>query len=108
MTPPTNSHEILVGLQVSDDDRYARYREGMTPILESYGGSFRYDFRIAEVLRSASDQPINRVFVIAFPDTQTKEAFFADPAYLAVREEFFDGAVDAISTLAEYDRARGD
>lgn len=41
--------EMLVGLNITNDDNYTKYREGMTPILESIGGGFNYDFKIAEV-----------------------------------------------------------
>ena len=44
--------EMLVGLYVVDDEGYQSYRTEMTPILESYGGGFGYDFKITEVLKS--------------------------------------------------------
>ncbi len=106
MSTEVQSHEILIGLHVTDDDAYTRYREGMMPILEEYGGSFRYDFRISEVLRSETSDAINRLFVISFPDAQTKNAFFADEAYAKIRREFFEPAVQTVTTLAEYDRVR--
>ncbi len=37
-------YEKIMGIQVSDDGEYQKYREGMTPILHSFGGSFGYDF----------------------------------------------------------------
>jgi uncharacterized protein (DUF1330 family) len=76
----------------------------MTPILHSYGGDFRYDFRIAEVLVNGSPHPINRVFVIRFPDQAAKEKFFGDPAYLQVRKAFFETSVDGVSIMAEFVR----
>ena len=97
-------HEILVGLHVSDDTSYQAYRDGMTPMLEERGGFFRYDFRVAEMLKGKSDQPINRLFLISFPDRETKDAFFADSDYLAVRAAHFDGAVDSVELIAEFDQ----
>lgn len=97
-------HETLVGLQVVDDDLYARYREAMTPILERYGGGFRLDFTVARTLRSDVPHEINRVFAIRFPDQARKEAFFADPAYLQIREAFFKRAVKDVAILAAYER----
>ena len=44
--------ERVMGLHVIDDDEYQRYRDAMEPILNAIGGSFGYDFKIAEVLRS--------------------------------------------------------
>lgn len=96
--------ENLVGLDVSDDASYQAYREAMTPILTRYGGGFRYDFRVGEVLKSESDARINRLFIIHFPDRGAKDGFFADPEYAAVRARFFAPAVKAVTILAEYER----
>ncbi len=96
--------EMLVGLQVNDDAAYARYRDAMAPILAQYGGGFRYDFQIAAVLRQATAEPINRVFTIHFADERSRDAFFADPAYLVVRDRFFAGSVGATTILAAYER----
>ena len=101
----TNSvrHVILVGLEVTDEALYARYRSSMSPILASYGGAFGYDLLVSKVLKSPTDQPINRVFTISFPDRETKTRFFADQAYLEVRAELFDPAVSSTTLMAEYD-----
>ena len=96
------AYERLVGLQVDDEELYARYREGMTPILAGFGGSFRYDFMVGQVLKQEADAPINRVFVLRFPDQATQARFFADPAYLKVREAFFKPAVSASTVIAQY------
>ena len=72
-------YEMLVGLHVTNDEMYQTYREKMTPVLVECGGGFGYDFRIAEVLKSQTDQEINRVFTIYFPD---KEAMHAIPRSL--------------------------
>jgi len=107
MSQPRATHEILVGLNVLDDAGYRRYREGMTPLLEACGGSFRYDFRVSEVLKSETGEPINRLFVIVFPDITTKERFFSDPEYLAIRARHFEPAVREVTRIASYDRAGG-
>ena len=98
-------HEILVGLHVTDEESYSSYRAAMTPLLEAAGGAFRYDFTIERVLKGAGDPPINRLFVISFPDEPTAEAFFTDPEYLAAKEKFFEPAVDMIDIIATYERA---
>ena len=100
--PPT--HETLVGLHVTDDAGYARYRAAMTPILQRFGGWFRYDFEVARVLQPADGPPLNRVFIICFPDAQAKKAFFADPDYRQVRDEHFTASVGTTAILAEYTR----
>jgi uncharacterized protein (DUF1330 family) len=97
------AHELLVGLTVTDDEGYARYRAAMTPLLHAYGGGFRYDFTIAKVLRSASDHPINRLFVLRFPSKERIKEFFANPAYQAIKAEHFAGSVAATTILAAYD-----
>jgi uncharacterized protein (DUF1330 family) len=98
------SFENLMGLHVTDESGYQQYRAQITPILHSYGGDFRYDFRIAEVLVNGSPHPINRVFVIRFPDQATKEKFFADPAYLLARRAYFETSVAGVSVIAEFVR----
>jgi uncharacterized protein (DUF1330 family) len=96
---------ILMGLEVTDDASYARYRAGMTPILESYGGSFGCDFVVARVLKGPSER-LNRVFMIAFPDRATQARFYADARYRAVRAEHFEPAVTQAVVLAELDEDR--
>jgi uncharacterized protein (DUF1330 family) len=95
----------VVGLQVNDAELYRRYRAGMTPILERHGGHFGYDFVVADVLTSESDQPINRVFTLVFPTRAASQRMFADSDYLRVRGAFFEAAVSAVTILAEFEQA---
>lgn len=97
-------HEMLVGLHVTDEARYQQYRDAMAPLLAAHGGGFRYDFTVAKTLRSASDHPINRVFAIYFADEARKNAFFAHPAYLAIKAEFFQASVAGTTVIAAYER----
>jgi uncharacterized protein (DUF1330 family) len=90
----------LFGLEVTDDTSYMRYREGMAPILARYGGAFGCDFSVARVLLGPSPR-INRVFTIAFPDRETRERFFADEDYLAVRARWFTPSVRTVEILEE-------
>ena len=96
------AYEMLVGLEVVDETAYASYREAMTPILQRYGGGFGCDFRVGEVLLAPAEAPINRVFTIAFPDLAAKEGFFADAAYLAVKRQWFEGAVASTTILGAW------
>jgi uncharacterized protein (DUF1330 family) len=96
------SYENLVGLQVIDENGYAQYRDAMTPILKKFGGGFRYDFRISEVLKKETSNEMNRVFVISFPDKASKEAFFADPGYKEVRAKYLENSITARTVIAEY------
>jgi uncharacterized protein (DUF1330 family) len=97
------AHEMLVGLQLRDPAGYQRYRDAMAPLLREFGGGFRYDFTIAEVLRSAAPHPIDRLFTIHFPDRARAEAFFADARYRAIRARWFEPAVQATTILAQYE-----
>ena len=96
--------EMLVGLEVTDEAKYQQYRDQMTPLLHARGGEFRYDFRIATVLKSEANHPINRVFILAFPNRATRDEFFASEKYLAVRGAFFDSAVKGRTILSEFER----
>lgn len=76
--------------------------KAMTPILQRFGGGFRYDFKVAEIVHTATEASINRVFTIHFADRASKDSFFADPLYLEAKAAFFEGAVEATTILAEY------
>ena len=92
--------ETLVGLHVVDEIGYQAYRDEMTPILESYGGGFGYDFKISEVLKSKTEAPINRVFTISFPDRGARDAFFSHDDYLHIRKRHFESAVTHTTIMA--------
>lgn len=96
--------ERLVGLFVTDDDLYQKYREEMHPILQTYGGAFGYDFKVSEVLKSKVEAPINRVFTIFFENEASMNAFFADKKYLAVRNRYYEPSVSATTVIAKYER----
>jgi uncharacterized protein (DUF1330 family) len=95
--------EILVGLHVVDEAGYQSYRDEMTPILESYGGGFGYDFKVSEVLKSQTTAPINRVFTISFPNQDSKDAFFSNDDYLKIRQRHFEKSVTDTTIIATYE-----
>ena len=99
------AYEMLIGLDVSDQESYARYRAGMTPILERFGGGFGYDLEVAKVLKSPRDAGINRVFTIHFPSQSIANAFFQDESYREVRAAHFEPAVQATTIMAAYERS---
>ena len=103
----TRRHGLLVALRVVDDDAYARYRAGMKPILDEYGGRFGCDLVVARVLLGVEDGGANRVFTIDFPSATAQDGFFADPRYLAVREKLFTPAVASTQVIAEFDLSGG-
>ena len=93
--------EMTVGLEVTDGAKYAQYRAEIAPLLEGTGGKFRYDFEIARTLKSEASHPINRLFVLQFPDRARREEFFKNPEYLEIRRRLFEKAVDQMTILAE-------
>ncbi|BCE01560.1 DUF1330 domain-containing protein [Marinicellulosiphila megalodicopiae] len=96
------SYERIMGIQVSDETEYQKYREAMEPLLISIGGSFGFDFKIAEVLRSKTDEPINRVFTLSFDSKQVMDDFFSSADYLTIREQHFDKSVSSKTVIALY------
>ena len=96
--------ETLVGLQVVDEAGYQSYRDEMTPILESYGGEFGYDFKVSEVLESKTQAPINRVFTISFPNQESRDAFFSNEEYLKIRQRHFEKSVTDTTIIATYEQ----
>ena len=96
------SHEIVVGLVVTNQDSYAQYRNEMRPLLEEAGGAFRYDFEVARGLHGEGAADVNRLFVIRFPNESSKDRFFADPRYIEIRRRLFDPAVKARVLISEY------
>lgn len=90
----------LVAINITDPAAYRRYRDAMTPLLHAAGGKFSYDFEIAQTLRSDAIHPVNRLFLISFPDKAAHDAFFADERYKAIRKEWYEPAVDGATTIA--------
>ena len=96
--------ESLVALNVVDENAYQSYRDEIMPILKSYDGGFGYDFKVAKVLKSSTEAPINRVFTICFPSEDSMNSFFSDPAYLAIKQKHFVNAVTDTTIIATYQR----
>ncbi|MFT6987947.1 MAG: hypothetical protein ACJAT7_003813 [Psychromonas sp.] len=98
------SFERIMGLDVINEEEYQKYRENMIPILHSFGGSFGFDFKISEVLKSKTDDVINRVFTLDFPSKKIMEEFFSNPAYLAVKENFFIHSVKSVTIISMHEK----
>ena len=96
--------ERVMGLDVIDDQAYQKYREAMEPMLNAVAGCFGYDFKIAEVLRSKTDDEINRVFTIEFPSKQVMQEFFSNPDYLIIQKRYFVGSVKSRTPIAMYEK----
>jgi uncharacterized protein (DUF1330 family) len=98
------SFERIMGLEVINDEEYQKYRDNMMPILHSFGGSFGFDFKINEVLKSKTNDVINRVFTLYFPSKYIMEAFFTNHDYLAVKEEYFINSVNSVTTISMHEK----
>jgi uncharacterized protein (DUF1330 family) len=98
------SFERIMGLEVINDEEYQKYRENMIPILHSFGGSFGFDFKISEVLKSKTEEVINRVFTLDFPSKEVMEEFFSNADYLAVKERFFIHSVKSVTTISMHEK----
>lgn len=96
--------ERIMALDVSNDEEYQKYRENMTPILHSFGGSFGYDFKVSDVLKSKTKEPINRVFTIDFPSKEVMEQFFSDPVYLDVKDKYFKHSVSSVTSISMHEK----
>ena len=98
------SYEMMVGLEIKDDSVYTQYREAMTPILTEYGGGFRYDFKVSEVLKNEEGRSINRVFAIYCSDKESMDNFFSNPRYLEAKNKFFESSVLETTIISAYER----
>lgn len=98
------AYEMIVGLNVTDNEKYAEYRRLMTPLLEQHDGGFRYDFIVSDVLICEENKPINRVFAIFFGSRGQMEGFFSNTDYLAIKEQYFAPSVEDVVVLNEYER----
>jgi len=92
--------ERIMGLHVVDEEEYQCYREKMEPILNSMGGAFGFDFKVSEVLRSKSNEPINRVFTIEFPSREVMDEFFSNPEYVKVQRKHFANSVKSKTVIS--------
>lgn len=98
------SYEMMVGLQIKNDDLYTSYRKAMLPLLERFGGGFRYDFKISEVLKNEEGNNINRVFAIYAKDETSLNEFFTHEEYLKIKKEFFEESVGDTTIISSYER----
>ena len=101
---PKSRYQLLVGLHVTNDEQYTQYRQHIMPLPESNGGNFEYDFTIDATLKNAAGHPINRLFVLSFPDQKAQHNFFNSPTYLQIRETYFQPSVNAASIISTWEQ----
>lgn len=98
------SFERIIGLHIIDEDEYQKYREAMEPILKSIGGSFGYDFKIAEVYRSKTKDEINRVFTIEFPSKKEMEDFFSRADYIDIKNRHLNNSIKSKTVISMHEK----
>ena len=98
------SFERIMGLEVIDDELYQKYRENMIPILNTFGGSFGFDFKVSHVLKSKTKDSINRVFTLDFPNKDMMDKFFSDPSYLEIKDKYFNDSVKSVTTISMHEK----
>lgn len=98
------SYERIMGINVTDDNNYQNYRNAMTPLLHAVGGDFGFDFKVSEVLRSKSEDNINRVFTIEFPSEKVMNDFFSSEEYLKVKNLYFDISVKSTTVISMHQK----
>ncbi len=96
--------ERIMGLHVIDDDEYQKYREAMEPILNSIGGSFGFDFRVSEVLRSKTKNEINRVFTIEFPNRAEMDSFFKRKDYIEIQNRHLKNSILSKTVISMHEK----
>lgn len=96
--------ERIMGLNVVDDESYKKYRDAMTPILNSYQSDFGYDFVISRTLKSKTKNKINRLFTIDFSSEKIMNDFFQDPKYLAIKEKYLDNSIDGKTIISMHEK----
>ncbi len=81
------------------------HRKAIAPILLTYNGGFRYDFKVSEVFKNQKGSPINRVFLLRFEAKTSKEAFFSNHDYQLIKIADFEGSVQSITIIAEHENS---
>ena len=98
------TYERIIGLHVIDEEAYQAYRSKMEPILNSVGASFGYDFKISEVLKSKTENEINRVFTIDFPSKECMDTFFEREDYLGIKAQHLDQAIQSKTVISLHEK----
>ena len=74
---------VIVETNVSDPERYERYKEAAPPAVAAYGG--RYVARGGELAVFEGDWDPARVVILEFPDLETAKRWYASEEYGAAR-----------------------
>ncbi|MBC8267872.1 MAG: DUF1330 domain-containing protein [Rhodospirillaceae bacterium] len=80
MTP----YYLIADVRIDDMDAYKNYMEQAKPLVERYGGVYLVRGGDFKVLEGDYFSP-RRMVLIRFPDKQSCERFYNDPAYQQAR-----------------------
>ena len=70
---------MIAHIQITDPERFERYREAVPPIIERYGGRYLIRGGAAETLEG--DWTVPRLVVLEFADHDEAKRFYHSPAY---------------------------
>ena len=70
---------MIAHIQITDPERFERYREAVPPIIERYGGRYLIRGGAAETLEG--DWTVPRLVVLEFADHDAAKRFYQSPAY---------------------------
>jgi uncharacterized protein (DUF1330 family) len=98
------TYERIMGLDVGDETMYQNYRDAMTPLLNSVGGDFGFDFIVSKVLKSKTQDNINRVFTIEFPSEEIMNKFFNSADYMTIKNQYFDRSVNSKTVISLHEK----
>ena len=88
---------VIVDMDVTDPERYERYRALATPAVEAGGGRYIVRGGPAEVLEG--DRVPKRIVIVEFPDMDSARAWYDSPMYRdarAAREGAATGSLIAV------------
>jgi uncharacterized protein (DUF1330 family) len=92
---------MVVQINVIDPDKFARYREVVPRVVESFGGCYLVRGATVEVLEGSHDG--RRFVLFEFPSVEAIKQFWYSPAYAevkALRENAADIDVWAVPGVA--------
>lgn len=75
---------VIVEVDVTDPEQYARYREAVPASLEAHGG--RFVARGGETATLEGDWQPKRIVVIEFDDLESAKRWYDSPEYLEARD----------------------
>ena len=75
---------VIFDIEVTDPDKFARYRELAPPAIAAYGGRYIARGGPTEVLEGSVTP--NRVVILEFPSIERAKAWLESPEYREARE----------------------